>query len=324
VKRIGIKQLVKIDIRKMIQQERENYINDSEESLSKCMQNSRDDEDPHADEVIRVFNYDHIDGKEFSLTTPREFQSSLEKNHVGDKTIKEHTFEENDFMHEDSSLEEIYYSRDSKSNSKNPKNSSTSAKKPSTVHHEEGVINVEGRDNHQIKVPLISLDKGKARNVCPDSENSNRGKIGSNNCISNNEKYRENTKNEYKNMKSQVKDLEIIKENHSEFSNSNSVIETFRNKRKSNISSSGNNSGDQHNVHNAQEMINEEDEEDLENEEPSFIGPDKDNKFDHSDKKEEDKCSIREYQSTDKNKFFEGSNNEDFNRLNDNKLICHV
>jgi hypothetical protein len=102
------------------------------------------------------------------------------------------------------------------------------------------------------------------------------------------------------------------------------VIETFRNKRKSNISSSGNNSGDQHNVHNAQEMINEEDEEDLENEEPSFIGPDKDNKFDHSDKKEEDKCSIREYQSTDKNKFFEGSNNEDFNRLNDNKLICHV
>jgi hypothetical protein len=65
-------------------------------------------------------------------------------------------------VEEDSSLEKIYYSRDSKSNSKKPKKSSTSAKKPSTVHHEEGVIHVEGRDNHQIKVPLISLEKGKA------------------------------------------------------------------------------------------------------------------------------------------------------------------
>jgi hypothetical protein len=67
----------------------------------------------------------------------------------------------------------------------------------------------------------------------------------------------------------------VIKENHSEFSNSNSVIETFRNKRKSNISSSGNNSGDQHQIHNAQEMINEEDEEDIENDTTSFRGPKK-------------------------------------------------
>lgn len=80
---------------------------------------------------------------------------------------------------------------------------------------------------------------------------------------------------EFKNNKNIGKDLEVIKENHSEFSNSNSAIETFRKKKKSNISSSGNNSGDQNLLHNGQEMINEEDEEDMENDNDttSFRGP---------------------------------------------------
>jgi hypothetical protein len=64
--------------------------------------------------------------------------------------------------------------------------------------------------------------------------------------------------------------LEVIKENHSEFSNSNSVIDTFRNKRKQNASSSGNNSGDLHNIHTSK--IEEEDEND-ENDAISFRGP---------------------------------------------------
>ena len=85
------------------------------------------------------------------------------------------------------------------------------------------------------------------------------------------------------------KDLEVIKENHSEFSNSNSVIESFRNKRKSNISSSGNNSGDQHIIHGAQEMINEEDEEDLENDTTSFRGPKKLNRYDLEEDKHENR-----------------------------------
>lgn len=87
------------------------------------------------------------------------------------------------------------------------------------------------------------------------------------------------SKNEYNNIKLGTKDLEVIKENHSEFSNSNSVIETFRKQRKSNISSSGNNSGDQHNLHNPHERIKEEDEEDVDNGTTSFRGPKKLNKI---------------------------------------------
>jgi len=90
---------------------------------------------------------------------------------------------------------------------------------------------------------------------------------------------------DFKNIKIGGKDLEVIKENHSETSNSNSVIETFRNKRKSNISSSGNNSGDQLNIHNQQEMINEEDE-DIENDTTSFRGSKKLDSYHQSLEKE--------------------------------------
>lgn len=106
------------------------------------------------------------------------------------------------------------------------------------------------------------------------SRNVNREIPYSNKESSNIVKNLEEKKNDYNNIKIGVRDLEVIKENHSEFSNSNSVIETFRNKRKSNISSSGNNSGDQKNIHDPQEMINEEDE-DFENDTTSFRGPKK-------------------------------------------------
>lgn len=107
------------------------------------------------------------------------------------------------------------------------------------------------------------------------SRNTHQDLPYSNKCPTEGCKPGDGRKWEYTNIKAGGKDLEVIKENHSEFSNSNSVIETFRNKRKSNISSSGNNSGDQHQIHNAQEMINEEDEEDIENDTTSFRGPKK-------------------------------------------------
>ena len=168
--------------------------------------------------------------------------------------------------------------------------------------NEKGLIYVEGRNKSQIKVPMIPIDKGNINNKSKDSKSENneskqqepnnknlvkyfpmsiasrnsnqeapynRNKISPTQAMKNLEE-----KNEYSNMKIGARDLEVIKENHSEFSNSNSVIETFRNKRKSNISSSGNNSGNQRNMHDAeQDMINEEDEEDIENDTTSFRGP---------------------------------------------------
>lgn len=175
MERIVVKQLAKIELKRMIRHEENKSPADefNDGSPSQHMQNSRD-EDDQPDEVIRVFNYGHFGNKDFSITTPRDFQSSLGRNHVGEKTIKEHNFEDNNLVHEDSSLEEIYYSKDSKSNSKNRRNSSASGKRPPIVYRDEGVIHVEGRDNHQIKVPLISLDTEKHKRDYSDSKDAPR------------------------------------------------------------------------------------------------------------------------------------------------------
>jgi hypothetical protein len=297
-------------------------------------------------DIIRVFNYDANHPKDMSITTPRnELQNSAEKQAkvVGQKTIKEHTFEDQNLSQ--SSINSLFFSKESLSNEEPKSNSGYSSNgiqsnekrsveqsdlsarhydgsrinsDRSQSNHsnfnrkEKGVIQVIGKDQNRVLLPKISLGKGskfdKSKEMVLDqyeiNQKSNRSGSSRNendrvsdkfikniadpsisrNCIndtpysnkfqSEDSKKNDNDKKDCDNSKIGGKDLEVIKENHSEFSNSNSVIETFRNKRKSNISSSGNNSGDQHNVHAAQEMINEEDE-DIENDTTSFRGPKK-------------------------------------------------
>ena len=368
VQRVWVKQMVKLELNKEIKEIKENNKNNSQmfESSNSLNLNSASPmrdfaskiHKAHENEIIKVFNYDGIDEKQLSITTPRaEFQNSNERNeagfnHIGEKTISKHTFEENDFMNDhclDSSLNTIYLSKESKSNEKQNRNSDLSSlwhnsnEKRSYEHNEihsarhndnnklqsershsqcaqEGsnkkekrVIHVIGRNNGHIKVPMISIGKCESNNVSREafneindskvesnrscssrnaghsnegdknlngfakylpisssSRNSSRDLPYQNKCSSEGMRNSESSKADYNKVKMNGKDLEVIKESHSEFSNSNSVIETFRNKRKSNISSSGNNSGDQVNNYNAKEMINEEDEEDNENETTSF------------------------------------------------------
>ena len=123
-------------------------------------------------------------------------------------------------------------------------------------HSENGEKNLNGFIKY---LPISTSSRNSSRDLPYQSKWSSEGVKNS-----------ESSKGDYTKIKMNGKDLEVIKETHSEFSNSNSVIETFRNKRKSNISSSWNNSGDQVNNYNAKEKINEEDEEDNDNETNSF------------------------------------------------------
>lgn len=148
------------------------------------------------------------------------------------------------------------------------------------------------------------------------SRNTHQELPYSNKCPTEGSKPGDARKPEYINMKIGGKDLEVIKENHSEFSNSNSVIETFRNKRKSNISSSGNNSGDQHQIHNAQEMINEEDEEDIENDTTSFRGPKKFPFGQIMNEEEKHQVQNENYDESGQNPEYLDKSNENLNGLN--------
>lgn len=373
---IGVKQMIKLKLKKEINENIKELNSQNNSVISSPLEyedKHSNHKTPHyaENDVIKVFNYDGMDEKQLSITTPRgEFLSSIENNLNGDKTIKDHSLADH-FPQDDnngSSVNSFYDSKESKSNEKYNKYSDGSngwhhsnEEKRSCGHSdlnrlnsarsyrcsenecsnskEKGVIHVIGRNRSQIKVPMISLGKGSSidktkepshdiKEVIPKSSRSNSSKNGvvipsenekgsqngvkylpitsstknsgkdmpySNNPSIEGSKASENPNSEYVNLKIAGKDLEVIKENHSEFSNSNSVIETFRNKRKSNISSSGNNSGDQHIIHNAQEMINEEDEEDIENDTTSFRGPNKISQLSDIDNdKEEDKQLIEE------------------------------
>lgn len=351
--RIAIKQMVKLEIHKQMRE----YKDIDDDSEGESMEHeggvmSESNINENQNDIIRVFNYDSNHQKDMSITTPRnELQNSVEKQEkvVGQKTIKEHTFEDQNLSQ--SSINSLFFSKESISNEEPKSHSGYSSNgihsnekrsveqsDHSARHYEmsrinsdrsqsnhsnhnrreKGVIQVIGKDQKGVLLPKISLGKGSkfdkskevvseqfeiksksnrsgsSRNVnlpsendkVPDkflknvaipsiSRNCSNEMPYSNKFLPEELKKNENDRKELNNLKIGGKDLEIIKENHSEFSNSNSVIETFRNKRKSNISSSGNNSGDQHISHTAQEMINEVDEDDIDNDTTSFRGPNK-------------------------------------------------
>lgn len=146
VKRVWVKQMVKLELNKEIKEMKEKNRNNSKLFSSTSSPPNINIESPmrnfankihkaNENEIIKVFNYDGIDEKQLSITTPRaEFQNSIDKNegfnHVGEKTISKHTFEENDFMNDnclDSSINTIYLSKESKSNEKQNRNSDLSS-----------------------------------------------------------------------------------------------------------------------------------------------------------------------------------------------------
>lgn len=184
VQQVVLKQMVKLELERNFKKERQQMkaddINEGEEN-----------------DIIKVFNYDSNDPQELSKTTPRnDFQASVEKKKaVGDQTIKEHTFEDNEMSH--SSINSQYFSKESFSdeerrgssqyssnylNSNEKRSDPRSDIKSARVHNggklnsdrshdrkddhkkEKGVIHVIGRDMNKVPVPKISLCKASAFN----------------------------------------------------------------------------------------------------------------------------------------------------------------
>ncbi|CAI2368785.1 unnamed protein product [Moneuplotes crassus] len=358
--KVAIKQIIKMELKRELKMECNKELNQdgSGDNVSQVIHSPEksvgNDEcmilDPCDQDMIKVHDHDSEERKELSITTPRnEFLNSKE-NHlgaVGEKTVLQHTFEDDN--NSQISVDSHLFNRDPDSkiggsnatSSENYTHSNYVNSNEKSISHRERYtegsrmnsershddkdeafveitgqgenkiqfkkINVhsrplqekasqesaklksqkEGNKNYQVNAEIKDGVLPVSRSLLPPKHSRNRN--------SDNPYCRpsHNDPTDVNGGKNIGRDLEVIKENHSEFSNSNSVIETFRNKRKSNISSSGNNSGDQLNIRNPQEMINEEDEEDIENDTTSFRGssnltPYRENIDDDQNKKKQD------------------------------------